>query len=111
MDEKLTLAQGLISSMGPMIAIIVAVAVTGWVITTWMRIRHGYPLDGAWGQAVYPRNNDEAVERVKLLTQENAQLRAEIGSIKDRLANIERIVTDESHTLTREIEQLRGKTN
>jgi predicted metal-binding membrane protein len=111
MEDKLVLAQGLIGNLGPVIAIITVVAVIGWVITTWMRIRHGYPLDGAWGQAVYPRNNDEAVERVKLLTQENAQLRAEIGSIKDRLANVERIVTDEAHTLNREIEQLRGKAN
>ncbi|WP_246623411.1 hypothetical protein [Sphingomonas colocasiae] len=111
MEDKLTVAQGIIQSLGPVLGIIVVAAVAGWVITTWMRIRHGYPLDGAWGQAVYPRKNDEAVERVKLLTQENAQLRAEIGSIKDRLANVERIVTDEAHSLTREIEQLRGKTN
>ncbi|MGV3480902.1 MAG: hypothetical protein ACO1O3_13200 [Sphingobium sp.] len=111
MEDKLTVAQGIIQSLGPVLGIIVVAAVAGWVITTWMRIRHGYPLDGAWGQAIYPRKNDEAVERVKLLTQENAQLRAEIGSIKDRLANVERIVTDEAHSLTREIEQLRGKTN
>ena len=104
--HALTLIQGLF----PLIAVIVSVAVGGWVLTTWMRIKNGYPLDGAWGQAVYPRN-DEAVERVKLLTQENAQLRAEIGSIKDRLANVERIVTDEAHSLTREIEALAGKTN
>jgi hypothetical protein len=25
--------------------------VAGWVITTWMRVKNGYPLDGAWGQA------------------------------------------------------------
>jgi hypothetical protein len=46
-----------------------------------------------------------------LLSQENAQLRAELGSIKDRLANVERIVTDSSHGLDREIEALRGKRN
>ncbi|RJF91569.1 hypothetical protein [Sphingomonas cavernae] len=95
----------------PLIAIVGVAGVLGWVVTTWLRIRHGYPLDGAWGQAVYPKHSDEAVERVKLLTQENAQLRAEIGSIKDRLANVERIVTDEAHMLTREIETLRSKSN
>jgi hypothetical protein len=105
--QKLSLLQNLF----PMISVIVAVGVAGWVITTWMRIKNGYPLDGAWGQAVYPKKNDEAIERVKLLTQENAQLRAEIGSIKDRLANVERIVTDGSHSLAREIEALSGKTN
>ncbi|HWT13821.1 MAG TPA: hypothetical protein VN231_13795 [Allosphingosinicella sp.] len=83
----------------------------GWVITTWMRIKHGYPLDGAWGQAVYPKTSDEAMERIKLLSTENAQLRAELGSLKDRMANVERIVTDDSHRLTQEIESLRVTRN
>src|ERR1043165_1070921 len=96
-----------ISQLFPLIAVLCSVAVGGWVITTWLRIRHGYPLDGAWGQAIYPRKNDEVVERVKLLRQENAQLRAELGAVKDRLANVERIVTDDSHRLTQEIEALR----
>jgi hypothetical protein len=91
--------------------LITVVGVTGWVVTTWMRIKNGYPLDGAWGQAVYPKNDQEAVERVKLLSQENAQLRAELGSVKDRLANIEKIVVDDSHRLTSEIEALRGPSN
>jgi hypothetical protein len=95
----------------PLIAIVVAVSVGGWVLTTWLRIKHGYPLDGAWGQAVYPRGNEETVERVKLLSQENAQLRAELGSVKDRLANVERIVTDRALTLDHEIERLRGPAN
>jgi hypothetical protein len=101
----------LMQTLFPFIAIIVSVAVGGWVITTWLRIRHGYPLDGAWGQAVYPKKNEEAIERIKLLSTENAQLRAELGSIKDRLANVERIVTDDSHRLTQEIESLRAPRN
>lgn len=93
------------------VAIVVGITgICGWVLVTWLRIKHGYPLDGAWGQAVYPRTNDAAMERIKLLSQENAQLRAELGSIKDRLANVERIVTDSAHSLDREIEMLR-KTN
>ncbi len=91
----------------PMISTIAIAGVGGWVITTWLRIKNGYPLDGAWGQAVYPRKNEEAMERVKLLSQENAQLRAELGSIKDRLANVERIVTDSGYGLTSQIEALR----
>ncbi len=83
----------------------------GWVITTWMRIKNGYPLENQWGKAVYPKTDNEAVERVKLLTQENAELRAEVGSMKDRLANVERIVTDDSHRLTNEIEALRAPKN
>ena len=95
------------SQMFPVLAVITSIAVGGWVITTWLRIKNGYPLDGAWGQAMYPKKNDEAMERIKLLSQENAQLRAELGSVKDRLANVERIVTDDSHRLSQEIDALR----
>lgn len=94
-------------SFAPVAAIVGLAAVGGWIFTTWMRIKHGYPLDGAWGQAVYPKKDEEVTERLKLLSTENAQLRAELGSIKDRLANVERIVTDDSHRLTQEIESLR----
>lgn len=91
--------------------IVGSLGVIGWVVTTWLRIKHGYPLDGAWGQAIYPKSDDAAMERIKLLSQENAQLRAELGSIKDRLANVERIVTDSSHMLDHEIEKLRSPRN
>lgn len=89
------------------IAIVGVAGMIGWVVTTWIRVRHGYPLDGAWGQAVYPKSDAEAQERVGRLTQENAALRTELGSIKDRLAVVERIVTDGGYGLTAEIEKLR----
>ncbi|HEX4739215.1 MAG TPA: hypothetical protein VH331_16820 [Allosphingosinicella sp.] len=99
------------SAFAPVVGIVGLAAVLGWIFTTWLRIKHGYPLDGAWGQAVYPKTSDEAAERIKLLSTENAQLRAEIGSVKDRLATVERIVTDDSHRLTQEIEALRMPKN
>ena len=95
------------SQLAPLIATMGLLAIGGWVFTTWLRVKHGYPLEGAWGQAIYPKTNDEAMERMKLLSSENAQLRAELGSMKDRLATVERIVTDDSHRLTQEIESLR----
>ncbi|ATY31769.1 hypothetical protein CVN68_07130 [Sphingomonas psychrotolerans] len=88
-----------------------AFGIVGWIFTTWLRIKNGYPLENSWGKAIYPQKNDEMVERIRLISQENAQLRAELGSVKDRLANVERIVTDSAHSLDREIEQLRTKSN
>lgn len=98
-----------LADFAPMLAVGCIAITIGWVATTWMRIKNGYPLENQWGKAVYPKHDQEAVERVKLLTNENAELRAEIGSMKDRLANVERIVTDDSHRLTQEIDQLRDK--
>ena len=92
--------------MGWIVGIVGSLAVVGWVLTTWMRVRHGYPLEGSWGQQVYPASDKETAERIKLLTGENAQLRAEIGSLKDRLATVERIVTDEPSRLAKEIDGL-----
>ena len=79
------------------------------VHNTRLKIKHGYPLEGMWGQSLKPAVTTEAMERVKLLTQENAQLRAEIGSLQDRLIVIERIVTDGGYRLGHEIERLRDE--
>lgn len=98
----------IVQGMFPLTALIIVMAMAGWIITTWLRVKNGYPLDGAWGQAVYPQKNEETVERVKLLSQENAQLRAELGSIKDRLAVVERIATDPAERTAREIDALRS---
>ena len=96
----------LVLELLPYVCLIVAVAVGGWVLTIWLRIKNGYPLDGAWGQALHPATDRQAAERIKLLTNENAQLRAEIGSVKDRLETIERSVTDQPNRLAREIDSL-----
>lgn len=105
-----TLVEGLMRLAMP-IMVVTVVGVGGWVFTTWLRIKNGYPLEGTWGQKHYPKTDQESIERVRLLSQENAQLRAELGSVKDRLANIEKIVVDDSHRLTSEIEALRGPSN
>ena len=88
-----------------------AMGILGWVYTTRLRINNGYPLEGTWGQQVYPKTDQESVERIKLLSQENAQLRAELGSIKDRLISVERIVVEDTHKLSADIEALRGPAN
>ncbi len=101
----------ILKALAPVFAMAALIGPICWVIVTRMKIKNGYPLENGWGKPLYPRQTTEELERIKLLSQENAQLRAELGSVKDRLANVERIVTDEAHSLNREIEQLRGKAN
>jgi hypothetical protein len=77
--------------------------------TTRMKIKNGYPLEGMWGQSLKPGSDAQNAQRVTLLTQENAELRAELGSLKDRMANVERIVTDGGYHLGAEIDALRDR--
>ena len=106
MDPETLAVFEFVGDLFPYIALIVAVSVGGWVFTTWLRIKNGYPLETSWGTPLHPTSDREAAERIKLLTHENAQLRAEIGSVKDRLENVERIVTDQPSKLAREIDAL-----
>ena len=106
MDPEVTEVFNFVMSILPWVALILAVSVGGWVFTTWLRIKNGYPLESSWGMPIHPKTDRETMERVRLLTTENAQLRAELGSIKDRLENVERIVTDKPSALSREIEAL-----
>jgi len=106
MDPKLAQITDLLANILPLVTVIVALCVGGWVFTTWLRIKNGYPLESSWGRPIHPTTDKESMERIKLLTSENAQLRAELGSVKDRLETIERIVTDQPHRLAKEIEAL-----
>lgn len=106
MDPELAQIFSFLTTILPFIAVIVAFSVGGWVFTTWLRIKNGYPLETSWGRPLHPSSDRESQERIKLLTGENAQLRAEIGSVKDRLQTIERIVTDRPSQLAREIDGL-----
>ena len=92
----------------PLFVVIATIITAGVLANTWLKMKHGYPLSGTWGQKLYPKTSSDEAERIKLLSQENAALRAELGSVKDRLGNIERIVTDSGYQLTHQIEALRA---
>ena len=87
--------------------LVAGAGIFGWIHTTRLKIRHGYPLENMWGMPMKPATDAEAQERVRLLTQENAAMRAELGAAKDRLAVVERIVTDKGFDVARQIETLR----
>jgi hypothetical protein len=91
----------------PAFVVVSLSAIGGWVFTTWLRVKNGYPLEGSWGQTLKPGQSSESVERIKLLTTENAQLGAELSALKDRVQTLERIATDSSGRIAREIENLR----
>jgi hypothetical protein len=96
----------MIEAIAPVGVSLVFMGTIGWVVTTWLRVKNGYPLESSWGKPLFPQLSNEAMERVKLMAQENAQLRAELGSVKDRLQVLERIAVDRGTRLAEEIDSL-----
>lgn len=91
----------------PGAAVIGLIGTAGWIYLERMKIKHGYPLEGSWGQKLTPsKTNDETVERLNSLTAENARLRSDLNDMQTRLRTLEKIVTDPSRRLADEIERL-----
>jgi hypothetical protein len=106
MDPEVSEILNFLVRILPIVAIIVALGVGGSLLSTWLKIKNGYPLSNSWGMPLHPKKDGETSERIRLLTTENAQLRAELGSIKDRLETLERIATDQPSRLARDIDAL-----
>lgn len=81
---------------------IIALSTIGWIVTTAIRARHGYPIEGEWGGVVH--KGDPSTD---LLKAENAELKETVGRLEDRLKVLERIATDPSRQLADDIERLR----
>src|SRR6476619_352269 len=106
MDPEVGQVFSFVMQVLPWAALIVALGVGGSLVSTLIKIKNGYPLQSSWGFPLHPKSDQESLERIKLLTGENAQLRAELGSVKDRLETLERIATDQPARLARDIDAL-----
>ena len=85
---------------------IIAISTFGWIATSWIRAKHGYPLEGEWGGIV--AKEDLADKRkVELLEAENGKLHGQVSRLEERIAVLERIATDPADRTAREIEALR----
>jgi hypothetical protein len=85
---------------------IIAISTFGWIATSWIRARHGYPVEGEWGGQV-SKDDPKAARQIELLSNENEQLTGKVTRLEDRIAVLERIVTDKPARLSAEIDGLR----
>lgn len=83
---------------------IIGMAMLGWVITTAIRAKHGYPITDDWGNTVR-RGGDG--DEARLLS-ESRDLAGKVERLEERLAVLERIATDPGRRLSDEIDRLRG---
>lgn len=85
---------------------IVAISTIGWLISTWIRARHGYPIENEWSGMSHRGDRPESSRKVALLTQENERLTGQVSRLEERIATLERIATDPAERTARDIEQL-----
>jgi hypothetical protein len=93
------------SGPGFVIAII-AISTFGWVMSSWIRAKHGYPLENEWS-GMSNKNDPAADRKIELLANENDRLTGQISRLEERIAVLERIATDPAERTAREIDRLR----
>jgi hypothetical protein len=93
------------------IAVIALLSTLGWIATSWIRAKHGYPLENEWSGVVYKGEQPESARQVELLANENSSMKAQMGRLEERIAVLERIATDPAERTAREIEHLRQAHN
>lgn len=78
-----------------------------WVITTWIRAKHGYPLGDGMGGQVHPsrRPSDHVAKQIEVAL---AERDAVLANLEERVRVLERIATDDPKRLGAEIESLRN---
>ena len=85
---------------------IIAISTFGWIATSWIRARHGYPVEGEWGGTV-TKSDPDADRKIALLSSENERLAGQVSRLEERIAVLERIATDAPTRLSAEIERLK----
>ncbi len=85
---------------------IIAITTLGWVMTTAIRAKHGYPLEDDMGGLIHKAMGD-GDEQTKALVDENKQLHQTVEKLEDRIKVLERIATDPAKRLEEDIERLR----
>ena len=88
---------------------IIALSIGGWMFTTWIRAKHGYPVENEWGGTVH-RTDADADRKIALLTDDNAKLAGQVSRLEDRISVLERIATEtngQSAQLADQIDRLR----
>lgn len=91
---------------------IIMLSMGAWVVTTWIRAKHGYPLEDQWTGKVIERTNPDTDRKISLLTSENEQLVGKITRLEERISVLERIATDANSSSSRladEIDRLRNE--
>ncbi|MDT7933909.1 MAG: hypothetical protein RQ833_04800 [Sphingomonadaceae bacterium] len=98
----------LLGALGISVPVFILIIVFGYkLLRDYMAIRRGYPIRSR-GKWVEPAGGSPDAQRAQqLLTNENERLRGQVTRLEERVAVLERIVTDPAKRVADEIEALR----
>ena len=83
----------------------VALFTIPWIINTWIRAKHGYPLENEWGGQTAKDDGGDT----KQLRAQNTRLTERLAHFEDRVVVLEKIVTDRGFDVAHQIEALRDR--
>ena len=90
---------------------VVAIIFSSKAFRTWVRAKHGYPLEDEWrgrrGRHIANDGSLDDARKVMLLTNENEKLTGQVSRLEERIAVLERIATDPAERTARAIDALR----
>jgi hypothetical protein len=79
-----------------------AVSIAASLVHTWIKARHGYPIEENCHHRSSGKNR-----QMDAICAENEGLKKRLSEVTERLAVLERIATDPAERVSREIEHLR----
>lgn len=88
--------------------LIVASISLSYAFTTWVRAKHGYPIEDDNGKLVHKAGTLEDGRKLALLETENGRLKDQLLRLEERISVLERIATDPAERTAREIDALRS---
>jgi hypothetical protein len=83
------------------VSAISVVSIVAGLINTWIKARHGYPIEENCHHSPAKKRQMDAIYA------ENQELKTRLSEVTARLAVLERIATDPAERVAREIEDLR----
>lgn len=87
------------------LALFIVCMTVGCVVTTWIRARHGYPVENSMGGSVHRSGHADFEGK---LDDELAARDATIAKLEERIRVLERIVTERASALDEEFDRLRA---
>jgi hypothetical protein len=89
----------------PIMTVLGIGGIWAWYRLERIKLEKGYPIENVWGKPMHPA---KPAEDMTALRSELDRKSAQVNRLEERVATLERILTDRSSALAAEIDRLRS---